>query len=140
MTQYLIRFPLWLLVILARYPLAFIAVAWRDGLQLSPLFWWLDTIDNDLTGDAGWKSEHLSGSNPESYWNMVRWLWRNGGNAFNYCVIGVPHQFRPEWAFWSSKQIPLFAGRFLDLRFGWSDYHLLGRCKYVFTVRVKTKP
>lgn len=140
MKQYLIHFPLWLLVIIARYPLAFIAVAWRDGLQLSPLFWWLDTIDNDLTGDDGWKAEHLSGSDPNSYWNMVRWIWRNGGNNFNYWIIGVPFENRPGWAFWSKTAIPLPAGRFIDLRFGWSDYQLQGRCKYVFTARIKTKP
>lgn len=140
MLQYLLRFPLWLLVILSRYPLAFLAVAWRDGLQLSPLFWWLDTIDNDLTGDQGWKDEHLSGSDPKSYKNMVRWIWRNGGNAFNYWVIGVPYDGKPSWAFWKHKDIPLIKGRFLDVRFGWTPYQLKGRCKYVLTCRIKTKP
>lgn len=140
MTKYLLRFPLWLLVIIARYPLALIAGAFQKDLQLQWPFRWLDTIDNDLTGDAGWKDEHLTGSDPASYKNMVRWIWRNGGNRFNYFTIGVSATDRPSWAFWSKKAIPLIAGRFLDLRFGWSDYNLQGRCKYVFTVRIKTKP
>jgi len=140
MFRYLIRFPLWLLVILARYPLSFIAVALSKENDVQFPFKWMGTIDNDLTGDYGWKKEHLSGSDPSSYWNKVRWLWRNGGNRFNYWWIGVPFVNRPSWAFWSIHQIPLFAGRFLDMRFGWSDYSLQGRCKYVFTIRIKTKP
>ena len=141
MTNYLIRFPLWLLVIIARYPLAFIAVPWQKDKQLQWPFRWLDTIDNTLDGDEGWKAEHLWPSkNPSDYFNQVRWLWRNGGNRFNYYVIGVPFENRPSWAFWSKTAIPLFAGRFIDLRFGWTDYHLQGRCKYVFTIRIKTKP
>lgn len=140
MMQYAIRFVPWLLVILARYPMAFIAVAMSKGNQLQWPFKWLETIDASLLGDSGWRAEHLSGSNPASYWNEVRWLWRNGGNRFNYYVIGVPFNNRPSWAFWHSKQVKLFSGRFLDLRFGWSDYQLQGRCKYVFTIRIKTKP
>ena len=140
MTQYLIRFPLWLLVIIARYPLAFVAVAFSHKNDVTFPFKWIGTIDNDLTGDDGWKAEHLWGSSPISYINKVRWLWRNGGNEFNYWWIGVSASDRPEWAFWSSKQVPLIFGRFLDLRFGWTDYQLHGRCKYVFTIRIKTKP
>ena len=140
MTNYLIRFPLWLLVILARYPLAFVAVACSYKNDVTFPFKWLGTIDNDLAGDQGWRDEHLWGSSPDSYINKVRWLWRNGGNRFNYFVIGVAADPRPAWAFWSSKQIPLFAGRFLDLRIGWTGYELQGRCKYVFTIRIKTKP
>lgn len=141
MIPYLIRFPLWLLVILVRYPLAFIAVLLQKQKQLQPPFMWLDTIDNNLEGDEGWKREHLWPSkNPSNYFNQVRWLWRNGGNRFNYYVIGVPFDNRPSWAFWSKTKVPLLFKRFLDLRFGWTDYELQGRCKYVFTVRIKTKP
>lgn len=140
MTQYLIRFPLWLLVIVARYPLAFVAVAFSKNNEVRWPFGWIGTIDASLLGDQGWREEHLWGNDPTSYINQVRWLWRNGGNEFNYWWIGVSASDRPEWAFWSSKQIPLIFGRFLDLRFGWTDYQLHGRCKYVFTIRIKTKP
>ena len=140
MIKYLTRFPLWLLVIIVRYPLAFIAVAFQKDYQLRWPFGWIGTIDASLLGDQGWQREHLWGNDPTSYINQVRWLWRNGGNEFNYWWIGVSASDRPEWAFWSSKQIPLIFGRFLDLRFGWSDYQLHGRCKYVFTIRIKTKP
>ena len=50
MINYLIRFPLWLLVIIARYPLAFFAVPWQKDKQLQWPFRWLDTIDNTLCG------------------------------------------------------------------------------------------
>lgn len=141
MINYLWRFPLFWMVIIARYPLSLIAVKWfsQDG-QLSFPFNWLGTVDNDLYGDSGWKAEHLWGNDPTSYINQVRWLWRNGGNRFNYYTIGVSSTERPEWAFWKKSAIPLIAGRFIDCRFGWSDYNLQGRCKYVFTIRIKTKP
>lgn len=141
MIKYLTRFPLWLLVIIVRYPLAFIAVAFQKDYQLRWPFGWIGTIDASLLGDQGWRNEHLWPSKlATNYFNMVRWLWRNGGNRFNYFVIGVSFENRPDWAFWSKTAIPLFAGRFLDLRFGWTDYQLHGRCKYVFTIRIKTKP
>lgn len=142
MVRYALYFIPWLAVILLRYPLAIIAVLFFSSPDKKSLtyFKFLETIDNDLTGDSGWKSEHLIGTNQLDYINRIRWLWRNGGNRFNYYVIGVNADQRPKWAFWSSRQIPLIAGRFLDLRFGWTDYSLQWRCKYVFTIRVKTKP
>ena len=139
MIQYLIRFPLWLLVIIARYPLALIAVLWQDDKQLKTPFKWLDTIDNNLDGDSGWKTEHLAGSDPSSYKNQVRWLWKNGGNRFNYFVIGIDSANRPDWAFWYKRELPWFGkDKYLDLRIGWSDYSLQGRSKYVFTIRRQT--
>jgi len=30
----------------------------------------------------------------------------NGGNRFNYFVIGVPFETKPSWAFWSKTAIP----------------------------------
>lgn len=141
MIQYAMRFLPWLLVILLRYPLAFVAVACAWQNNVTRPFLWLGTIDNDLLGDTGWRSEHLWGDDPSSYINKVRWLWRNGGNHFNYWTIGVPDADAPPWAFWSKTNIPLFAGRFLDLRFGWSpEGPKDGRRKYVFTIRIKTKP
>ena len=142
MIHYLIRFPLWLAVIILRYPLAFLAVwAFSEDGKLSFPFNWLGTIDNDLYGDLGWKNEHLWGSDPASYINQVRWLWRNGGNCFNYWWIGVSDANAPAWTFWSKTAIPLIAGRFIDLRFGWSpEGQKQGRRKYVFTIRIKTKP
>lgn len=142
MNHYLIRLPFWFAVFVLRYPLAFLAVAVfaRDG-QLSFPFGWLRTIDNPLYGDEGWRQEHLWGKNEKAYINQVRWLWRNGGNEFNYWWIGVSDANAPDWAFWSKRVIPLLAGRFLDLRFGWSpEGPKQGRRKYVLTIRIKTKP
>lgn len=140
MLNYLIRFPLWLLVIIARYPLAFVAVAFSHKNDVTFPFKWIGTIDASLLGDQGWRDEHLWGKDPASYINKVRWLWRNGGNCFNYWTIGVWDSPAPPWAFWSKTNIPLIACRFLDLRFGWSpEGPKEGRRKYVFTIRVKTK-
>lgn len=141
MIQYLLCFPFWLAVIILRYPLAFVAVRVAKDYQPRFPFRFLGTIDNDLRGDTGWKSEHLWGTDPASYMNQVRWLWRNGGNRFNYYWIGVRDAAAPSWAFWSKTAVPLFAGHFLDLRFGWSpEGPKQGRRKYVMTVRFKTKP
>lgn len=135
----LLSIPFWV-VFFARYPLAFVAVWLSDRVHLRWPFRWLDTIDNTLKGDEGWQNEHLWGSNADAYINQVRWLWRNGGNRFNYCTIGVPDPLPADWVFWDKVAIPLPSGRFLDLRFGWSDYSLAQRRKYVLTARVKTKP
>lgn len=114
---------------------------------------WLETIDSDLGGDRdeGWQKEHLWGSDPYSWLNRTRWLWRNGGNRYNYETIGCPFHlpiqtspYRWEnsdgnWLY--RRHIPLAFGLMLDLYFGWGltgPKH--GRCKYVCTVRLKTKP
>ena len=141
--QYIKRFPAWCAVVLLRYPAAIVAVLLFSSENKRNLTrWkWLETIDNDLTGDNGWKSEHIGNSDPLKTWNRIRWLWRNGGNRFNYYVIGIADDDIPEWSFWSKTSIPLWGIRFLDLRFGWSpEGPKQGRRKYVFTIRVKTKP
>lgn len=141
MFRYLIRFPLWLLVILARYPMAFIAVAFQKDYHLRPPFRWLDTIDNSLLGDQGWLDEHLSGSNPASYKNMVRWIWRNGGNRYNYEVLGVRADAVPEWAFERRVAFKYYKERFFEFRWGWAlSGPQKGLCKYVWNPRFKTKP
>lgn len=141
--RYVMFFPAFSLVVLLRYPAAVIAVllfSSPDKLTLSR--WkWLETIDNTLIGDLGWRTEHMIGHDPLAWYNRIGWLWRNGGNRFNYEVLGIPASTPPAWAWWAPTAIPLFAGRFLDLRLGWNlDGPQLGRCKYVFSVRIKTKP
>jgi hypothetical protein len=133
--------PFWV-ICFARYPASIIAV-WLfsspDRLYLTR--WkWLETIDNTLAGDGGHQTEHMFGKDPLAWYNRVLWLWRNGGNRFNYWTIGVADATAPDWAFWDKVAVPLIAGRFLDLRFGWSDSSLQGRRKYVLTIRIKTKP
>lgn len=139
--QYLLRFLPWLAVILLRYPLAFVAVALSKDFQLRTPFKWLETIDASLLGDQGWKAEHLSGKDPASYINQVRWLWRNGGNRYCYEVLGVRHDAIPEWAFEKQYKLPLWGTRFLEFRYGWAlGGPQKGLCKYVFNPRGKTKP
>lgn len=157
--QWLLYFPLHLLVIAARYPLAPIAVVFfttNDKRQLLFPFHWLETIDNDLSGDNGWRTEHIKpGSDPLSTWNRIKWLWRNGGNGFNYMVLGCPDDpgFRLAWlnmqnrddAFWVRNDgywmirtyIPI-GRKYLNLFIGWSLFGpLCTCCKFTCTVRIK---
>lgn len=162
MLQWLTYLPLHLLVTIARYPLAPIAVVFfttNDKRQLLFPFIWLETIDNDLSGDDGWRNEHIKpGSDPLSTWNRIKWLWRNGGNRFNYMVLGCRDdlEFRRERAnvnkqrdFWQRPDgywlwrsyHPVF-GRYLELFLGWSLYGPKVsdnkiRCKFVATIRIK---
>jgi hypothetical protein len=143
-------------LMLLRYPLAVIAVIFystKDKLHVTK--WkWLETIDWPLTGDNGWREEHLVGDNPLSTYNRIRWLWRNGGNRYNYEVIGVcddqlwregivqgyGYFERPDGAWLKRIKVPLFGTRFIQLTFGWNIFgpqH--GLCKYVCTIRIKTK-
>lgn len=143
-------------IMLLRYPLAVIAVLFfctKDKLHLTRVTW-LETIDWPLTGDNGWREEHLWGDNPLSFVNRVRWLWRNGGNRYNYEVLGVGDDaewregvvqgygyfVRKDGAWLKRIKIPLFGSLFIQCIFGWNLFgpqH--GLCKYVCTIRLKTK-
>lgn len=141
--RYAVRSPLFWLVIFARYFAAPWAV-WRystpDRLHLTR-WHWLETVDNTLAGDYGHQTEHMIGADPLAWYNRVLWLWRNGGNRFNYYTIGVSDNAAPAWAFWEKIALPLLWGLFFDLRFGWSpEGPKQERRKYVMTARIKTKP
>lgn len=153
MIRWLCYLPLNLLMGLAVIPLAPIAVAFfstEDKRHLTR-FKWLETIDNDLTGDGGWKEEHLIGANPLSWLNRTRWLWRNGGHTANYTLLGCSDvgcfQVRPYY--WKNKdgrwlyrrRFPLVGKWSLELFLGWNILGgQNGRCKYVCSIRGKTKP
>ena len=153
MTRWLSLLLPHLLLSLLRYPLAVVAVVFfstSDRRHLTRLRW-LETIDNDLAGDSGWREEHLFGSDPLSTLNRIRWLWRNGGNALNYTVLGVPfgaptfqvdaYRWRRTDGAWLYRRFIPLGFRHLELFFGWA---LLGpqqgRCKYVCSIRLRSKP
>lgn len=73
--------------VVLRYPLAPFAVFFFSTPDKRHLtrFKDMETVDWDLAGDTGWREEHLIGSDPLSFINRVRWLWRNGyaGKAYN---------------------------------------------------------
>lgn len=144
--------PVHISVVLLRYPLAPIAVWMFSTADKRHLRFmrWLETLDNDLSGDSGWRNEHIKpGSDPLSTWNRIKWLWRNGGNAINYNLLGceydpaLPSQGKRSFVKRSDGRwllrlsIPLF-GKYLELFWGWSIFGPIhGRCKYTFTTRFK---
>jgi hypothetical protein len=129
MIRYLCYLPFFILMRLATFPLAPIAVAFQHGNRLPKIFRWLETWDNDLTGDDGWKMEHCNG-NYDNYCCRVLWLFRNGGGVASYTLFGRPY-LTP--AFWSVKDTPG-----LQWRFGWDTQdEKQGRCKYNLTVRYR---
>lgn len=161
MTRWLALLIPHLLLSLVRYPLAVLAVlcfSSADRRHLTRLRW-LETIDNDLAGDSGWREKHLIGSDPLSRLNRIRWLWRNGGNTLNYLTFGVcdwpalrgfapmfaslpPFTYirRPDGAWLYRRFIPIWPGRDLEIFLGWA---LLGpqqgRCKYVCSLRIRKR-
>lgn len=136
--QWLFYLPLHVIVIALRYPLAPIAVllfSSKDKRSLTFMHW-LETIDNDLSGDEGWKTVHIKpGSDPLSYRNRVGWLWRNGGNRFNYTVIGCKVKPLPRSdGYWMIHQL---FGK-VELFWGWGiDSNNNGYSKFTFTTRIR---
>lgn len=139
-----------------RYPLAVIAVAFfssPDKRRLNRMRW-LETIDNDLSGDDGWRGEHLIGNDPLSFINRVRWLWRNGANAVNYGLLGVPveggrvmvrvaypagQRIVREDGAWMYRRFFKIGARYLEIYIGWALMGpQRGRCKFILTVRGRT--
>lgn len=49
---------------------------------------WFDTPDNSLWGDSGWRTEHCPNYN--SYWGMVKWLYRNSLYGMSWSLLAAP--------------------------------------------------
>ena len=121
----------------------------KDKLHLVFPFKWMETIDNDMSGDYGWKTEHLIGTDPLSYINRTRWLIRNGGNWVSYYIFGCSHTPYTQtgynyvnsegyWLF--RKPIWITKTRFIDLFIGWNlPGEKFGRAKFTSSFRLKTK-
>lgn len=129
-------------------PVAAIFVT-EDRRFLRSPFQWLDTLDNDLSGDSGWKEEHLIGQDPLSWLNRTRWLIRNGGNKVSYGAFGCPMAPFQTDGFYSEdcngywlyrRPIWITRTRFLDLFIGWNlPGAKYNRAKYTSSCRLKTK-
>lgn len=50
---------------------------------------WLQTPDNSLYGDDGWKNTHCVGLYT-TYWGMAAWLVRNRSYGFHWTVLSAP--------------------------------------------------
>lgn len=87
--------PADILSTLACWLLAPFVVPFAADGHLPPAFWWMETPDNSLDGDNGWKTEHWQWrySLPDplaNYVGRVGWLWRNPAYAFALDVLGAP--------------------------------------------------
>lgn len=148
MTKWRIYFIFHAVLVVLRYPLAVLAVLAFSTPNKRHLtrFTWMETIDNDLSGDSGWKEQHLIGRDPLSALNRIRWLWRNGANAVNYGLLGVDEPVsvvkvsEDRWedtrGNWLVRSYKPFAGRYVEKFYGWNllgPQH--GRCKFVASVR-----
>ena len=125
---------------------------------------WFQTPDNSLWGDTGWRTIHYP--NYDSYWGMVRWLWRNSATGFARSVLargvflrdvkytgnpkvtaerpGIFDTFRATdgstWQF--KKAFPLW-GKNIGFNFGWQINSMIESgqdydlCHYKFSVKIK---
>lgn len=50
------------------------------------LFWFSTNYDNSLYGDSGWRTIHCA-DDWDTYWGMVKWLWRNAACGFSWSVL-----------------------------------------------------
>ena len=151
--KWLALLPVYILSWIVKWPLSVFAVIFcstPDRLHLI-CFRWLETVDNNLSGDYGWKQEHLAGGDVLSNWNRIRWLWRNGGSSLNYNQLGCtfnegfelytpnprPFEMRTDGYWYYNNTWPLSKGKSLQVAFGWNVFGpQLGRCKYVCTIRI----
>lgn len=143
--------PVHIGVAVLKYPLSPVAVEFfstDDKKHLETPFQWLETLDNDLGGDYGWVHEHIEpGSDPYSDWNRIGWLWRNGGNAVNYNILGIEPGVNPEFhrglniredGFWVWRDYIKFNDdTALEAFWGWGLYGIVhDKNKFTFTTRI----
>jgi hypothetical protein len=79
---------------LLNYALAPVAVLFAsDDGWLPRWLSWLQTPDNSLDGDGGWRTEHrpylVEDSKAHRWWNRTRWLYRNSMYGFAIDVLGA---------------------------------------------------
>lgn len=130
----------------------------EDKLYVKFPFKWMETIDNDLSGDDGWKQAcKEKGLDPLDDKSRIGWLRRNGGNSFNYYVLGVKvepisnlmatdddhHGFFMRydgiWMLFDFYKLPMI-NKYLNIFIGWSVFGpKFGFCKYTATFRIKSK-
>lgn len=99
--RYVLLLPLWLVFNLLAYLIAPVLPLFaenRIGLcdngnasrvepRLPSWLGWFDTSDNSLYGDHGWRTKHCPDWN--SYFGMVKWLWRNPAYGFECAVLSA---------------------------------------------------
>lgn len=81
---------------LLNYPLAPIAVLFQKDGWLPSWLWWMQTPDNSLDGDAGWKEKYLCLNrrgdrlDPLRTWlKRTLWLYRNSMYGLSIYVLGA---------------------------------------------------
>ena len=117
--QWFLRWLVELPLLLLSYPLVMVLVLFREGNHLPRTFWWFETYDNDLTGDASWKKACPYW---DSYWGRVFWLWRNPLGSYGYLVNGFWWNGEKHTFFWKGiKDVSNLPGKNGCLRVWVSD-------------------
>lgn len=70
---------------------------------------WFMTPDNSLLGDPNWKAKHTG-----TYWDQVKWLYRNSLYGFKWTVLGAPMP-DIENKYWQWR----YYSTYLKVDFGW---------------------
>lgn len=125
--------------------------ATEDRLHLRSPFRWMETLDWDMAGDPPWRDTR---SDPLSWWNRTRWIWRNGAQAAALEVFGAQAgedhhdessqdgSYRltvAESAFYWRADREIWS-RVLELRAGWKlNYEVHGFHKVMFSIRLREK-
>ena len=130
------------------------AVCWLaatpDRRHLRAPWQWMETLDWDMAGDPPWRARRLIGTDPLSWINRTRWLWRNGAQAVAYGICGASatdptRDADGSWyrltltdsAFYWRADWPV-SGRRVEVRAGWKlNYQIEGRCKVALSIRIR---
>ena len=96
-----------------------------SGFRLPEWLSWFDTRDNALTGD-----DKFYAKNPPSYFNMVKWLYRNSLYGFKWTVLALNEGDPRAWQY--KREF-----KYIWLNLGWMlDNPEQGKVMFQFSIRL----
>jgi len=98
--------------------------SYGSGLRLPLWLSWFDTRDNPLTGDAKFLAK-----NKPSYFNMIKWLYRNSLYGFKWTVLALDEGDPRAWQY--KREF-----KYIWLNLGWMlDNPEQGKLMFQFSIR-----
>ena len=95
-----------------------------ESLRLPLWLSWFDTRDNPLTGDAKFLAK-----NKPSYFNMIKWLYRNSLYGFKWTVLALDEGDPRAWQY--KREF-----KYIWLNLGWMlDNPEQGKLMFQFSIR-----